>query len=308
MKPIRFGFVMPGELRDPALRSTYVADVNRALSMIAGHFESAWMVDHLQFDDADVLEGFTSIAYLSALHPALKFGNAVLCQSFRSPALLAKMGATLQLLSGGRFLLGLGACWHEAEHRAYGYDFPSSAVRVEQLEETLQIIQALWTQDTVTFEGKHYQLRAARCEPKPDPIPDIMLGAFKPKMMRLAARYAGDWNVSSTGPVRYGKMVAEFNLACQELGRDPGTVSRSWIGGCACADTQRQAEDLAGDRFQADNEEDFGFVGTPQQVVEQMRSFIDLGVNRFILDCQDFPRTGTLERLLAQVLPEVVGE
>jgi alkanesulfonate monooxygenase SsuD/methylene tetrahydromethanopterin reductase-like flavin-dependent oxidoreductase (luciferase family) len=161
MKPIRFGFVIPGELQDPALRSTYVADVNRSLSMIAGHFESAWMVDHLQFDDADVLEGFTSIAYLSALHPALKFGNAVLCQSFRSPALLAKMGATLQLLSGGRFLLGLGACWNEAEHRAYGYDFPSSAVRVEQLEETLQIIQAMWTQDTVTFEGKHYQLRAA---------------------------------------------------------------------------------------------------------------------------------------------------
>jgi alkanesulfonate monooxygenase SsuD/methylene tetrahydromethanopterin reductase-like flavin-dependent oxidoreductase (luciferase family) len=151
-------------------------------------------------------------------------------------------------------------------------------------------------------------LRAARCEPKPDPIPDIMLGAFKPKMLRLAARYANDWNVSSTGPVRYRAMAAEFNQACQEVGRDPGTVSRSWIGGCACADSQRQAEDLAGDRFHADNAEDFGFVGTPQQVVEQMRSFIDLGVNRFILDCQDFPATGTLERLLAQVLPEFVGE
>jgi len=294
---------MPAELRERAWRSDYTAALNRALGLIARRFDSAWMVDHLQFDDMDVLEGFTSIAYMAALHPGLKFGNAVLCQSFRNPGLVAKMGATLQFLSGGRFILGLGAGWNEAEHTAYGYDFPSNAVRVEQLEEALQIIQALWAQETVSFEGKHHHLSGARCEPRPDPIPKIMLGAFQPKMLSLAARYADEWNVSSVGPVRYRKLVAEFEQACRDVGRDPASVSRSWIGGCACADTQAEAEDQAGDRCRADDEEDFGFVGAPQQIVEQMRSFVELGVSTFIFDCLDFPATGTLERLLEQVLP-----
>lgn len=102
MTPIQFGFVMPADQLDKAQRTTYVADLNRALTLISGHFDSAWVIDHLQFGDADVLEGFTALAYMAALHPKLKFGHSVLCQSFRNPALLAKMSATLQFLSGGR--------------------------------------------------------------------------------------------------------------------------------------------------------------------------------------------------------------
>ena len=132
----------------------------------------------------------------------LRFGNAVLCQSFRNPALLAKMAATLQFMSGGRFILGLGAGWHEEEYQAYGYEFPSAPVRVEQLEEAIQIIQIMWREETATFQGRHYQVAEARCEPRPDPIPPIMVGAFKPKMLRLAAKYADWWNVSSTSLAR----------------------------------------------------------------------------------------------------------
>src|SRR5262245_57510705 len=133
MSPLQFGFCMPAETRHKTRRATFVEDLNRALERITGHFDSAWMVDHLMFDDTDVLEGFTALAYVAALHPKLKFGHAVLCQSFRNPALLAKMGATLQFMSGGRFILGMGAGWHEPEYRAYGYDFPANGVRVEQL-------------------------------------------------------------------------------------------------------------------------------------------------------------------------------
>ncbi len=148
------------------------------------------MIDHLQTDADDLLESFTTISYLAALHPQFSFGHTVICQSFRNPALLAKMGATLQFLSGGRFILGLGAGWNEAEYRAYGYDFPPASVRVEQLEETIQIIKALWTQEKATFQGKHYQVLDASCEPRPDPLPPIIIGAFKPKMLRLTATYA----------------------------------------------------------------------------------------------------------------------
>src|SRR5262252_9196682 len=109
MTPVRFGLFMPAERHDQRGKATYVTDLRRVLDVAAGHFDSAWIVDHLQFADTDVLEGFTTLAYMAALHPQLRFGHAVLCQSFRNPALLAKMGATLQWLSNGRFILGLGA-------------------------------------------------------------------------------------------------------------------------------------------------------------------------------------------------------
>src|SRR4030095_2273576 len=133
MTQIQFGFTMPAEQVDKTRRMTFVEDLNRALNLISGHFDSAWMIDHLP----DVLEGFTALTYMSALHPQIKFGHTVLCQSFRNPALVAKMGATLQFLSGGRYILGMGAGWNEEEYRAYGYDFPPAHVRVEQLEEAL---------------------------------------------------------------------------------------------------------------------------------------------------------------------------
>ncbi len=272
--------------------------------MIEGHFDSAWFVDHLQFGDRDLLEGFTALAYVAALHPRLRFGHTVLCQSFRNPALLAKMGATLQFLSNGRFILGLGAGWNKDEYRACGYEFPPDRMRVEQLDETLQIIKAMWEREETTFEGMHYRVKGASCEPRPNPVPPIMIGAFGPKMLRLTARYADWWNVSSVGPNRYGRLVEELERACTEVGRDPTTVRRTWVGGCACAYTEEQAEMFARDLFSPQNDEDdFGFVGTPEQVIEQMRAFVEVGVDYFMLDCGGFPDLTTLELLVEQVLP-----
>lgn len=302
MTPIQFGFTMPADQLEKARRATFVADLNRALTLVHGHFDAAWCIDHLQFGDADVLEGFTALSYMAALHPHLKFGHTVLCQSFRNPALLAKMGATLQFLSGGRFLLGIGAGWHAEEYHAYGYAFPPAGVRVQQLAEALQIIKALWTEPQATFEGKHYRVKDAYCEPKPDPVPPILVGAFGPKMLRLTARYADGWNVSSTGIERYRALVAEFERACAEVGRDPATVRRSWGGGCVCAPTAAQVKRLAGTRYLS-TADDFNLVGTPMQLIEQMRPFIDLGVDYFMVDCGGFPDLTTLELLVNEVIP-----
>lgn len=302
MTPIQFGFTMPADQLEKARRATFVADLHRALTLVHGHFDAAWCIDHLQFGDADVLEGFTALSYMAALHPHLKFGHTVLCQSFRNPALLAKMGATLQFLSGGRFLLGIGAGWHAEEYHAYGYAFPPAGVRVQQLAEALQIIKALWTEPQATFEGKHYRVKDAYCEPKPDPVPPILVGAFGPKMLRLTARYADGWNVSSTGIERYRALVAEFERACAEVGRDPATVRRSWGGGCVCAPTAAQVKRLAGTRYLS-TADDFNLVGTPMQLIEQMRPFIDLGVDYFMVDCGGFPDLTTLELLVNEVIP-----
>jgi alkanesulfonate monooxygenase SsuD/methylene tetrahydromethanopterin reductase-like flavin-dependent oxidoreductase (luciferase family) len=219
------------------------------------------------------------------------------------PSLVAKMGATLQFLSGGRYILGIGAGWDAEEYRAYGYDFPSASVRVEQLKEALQVIRALWTEEQATFEGRYYRVIQAICEPKPNPLPLVMVGAVRPKMLRLTAQYADWWNVSSTGLERYQRIVREFERACMDVGRDPAQVKRSWCGGCVCMPTQQAAEFIAGNRYSTNNTDDFDFVGTPEQVVEQMRPFIHLGVDYFMLDCGGFPNLTTLELLVSEVLP-----
>lgn len=304
MGQVQFGLVVPEYGLDVSRRWFYLEDVNRLLTYVKGHYDSAWFIDHLE---GDVLEGWTALTYLSALHPELLWGHTVLCQSFRNPALLAKMGATLHYLSGGRFVLGIGAGWAETEYLAYGYRFPPGSTRVEELDEALRIIKAMWTQERATVEGQHYRVEAARCEPKPEHVPIIMVGAFRPKMLRLTAEHADWWNVSSTGITDYRRYVEEFQRACDEIGRDPATVRRVWSGGCVCAPTEAGVTDLAAGRLQMG--EDFGyqpgedFVGTPQQVIEQMRPFVELGVDYFLLDCGGFPRLTTVEMLVNEVLP-----
>ena len=295
MTKIEFGLVVPAD--------DYMEDVNRLLNSVKGAYHSAWSIDHLQFEDGDVLEGWTALTYLCALHPELQWGNSVLCQSFRNPALVAKMGATLQFLSKGRFILGIGAGWHEQEYRAYGYDFPPASQRVEELDEALHIIKALWTQERVTFEGKHYHVTEASCEPKPDPVPTVMVGAFKPKMLRVAAKHADWWNVSSTSIEDYRHYLRGFEQACLEVGRDPQTVRRTWGGGCACAPTEQEVTQIAHERLQPGED----FVGTPEQILEQMHPFVELGVDYFMLDCSGFPNLTTVQMLVNEVLPALNG-
>jgi alkanesulfonate monooxygenase SsuD/methylene tetrahydromethanopterin reductase-like flavin-dependent oxidoreductase (luciferase family) len=300
MSPIQFGLLLPAGPRTESARATFLADSRRALDLVGDSFDSAWFIDHFQMaNNHDVLECWTTLSYLAALYPALRFGPAVLGQSYRNPALTAKMAATLQYLSGGRLIFGIGAGWKEDEYLAYGYDFPPPGVRVDQLDEALRIIKALWTEERATFHGRYYHVDQAGCEPKPSPLPTVMIGGEKPRMLRLVARHADWWNVSWTGPADYRDLVAELERACAEVGRDPATLRRTWFGGCACAPTEERAAALGGGRITTTS----GFLGTPEQVVEQMQSLVDLGIDYFIIGCGGFPDLTTLELVTEQVLP-----
>jgi hypothetical protein len=270
MTRIQFGFILPQIPFGKTQRNTFVEDVNQALKLVSGYFESARIIDHLGNNTGDI-ESFTALAYFSALHPRLKFGHTVICQSFRNPALVAKMGADLQFLTGGRFLLGIGAGWDEEEYRAFGYDFPPARVRVEQLEEALQIIKAMWTEKKATFSGEYYRVNEAECEPKPDPLPPIMVGAFKPKMLRITAKYADEWNVGE----------AFEGLALVWAIR--ATVRRPWE--VVYLHARRLRRNVAGEPESTDPE-DFDFVGTPK--LSSDTTFIDLGVTSFMLDWVGF--------------------
>jgi len=280
-------------------RAQHLEMIERGLEMVKGQFDSAWLADHLQFENRDVLESWTALAYVAARHPEFQFGNAVLCQSFRNPGLVAKMGATMQFLSEGRFILGLGTGWKEDEYEAYGYDFPTPGVRVEQLDEYVKIIKVLWTQEQATLRGKYYRVENAYCEPKPEPLPPIMIGAMKPKMISLAVQHADWWNVSWTALDDYRRMVAECAQACEQTGRDPRTLRRTWFGGCICAPNEAELTKLLGDRTPPPG----GISGTAEQVIEQMQGFMEIGVDYFMLGTPGLPNFTTLETLLDEVLP-----
>ena len=196
-------------------------------------FHSVADYDHfygLEDDTVPTLEGWTLLAAMAVVVQRARVSCMVTGVTYRNPAVLAKMAVTVDHINGGRLDFGLGAGWHEAEHRGYGIEFPSAGTRVAMLDEALTIIRRLWTEDAVTFEGRYYSVCDARCEPKPlqRPHPPIVIGGEKPKMLRVVARHADEWNVPSHGDVAaWAKMSADLDDACAEVGRDPTQIRRS---------------------------------------------------------------------------------
>lgn len=298
---LQFGWgIAPGYnfpiLRIPPLSpAAFLVELYRQLAQITAPFDSAWVIDHLQFDNADVLEGWTTLSYLISQAPHLHFGNMVLSQSFRNPALLAKMAATVQYLSGNRLYLGIGAGWKEDEYHAYGYDYPSPGVRVDQLNEAITIIRTLWSNAPASFRGKYYHIDNAWCTPKPEQAPPIMIGGKKPRMLRLIARQADWWNVDWASPDECRQLVEEMEQACREVGRDPTTLRRTWFGWAVCARTTQEARVIAGDND--------GMIGTPTEVIEQLEAYIGLGFDYFMLVSPQFPDPMSIELLKSEVIP-----
>lgn len=280
----------------------YLDDMDSTLPHLEGHFKSLWMTDHFFWDDNPTYEAWTVIAFVAARWPQFDIGPMVLGQSYRNPALLAKMGATLQALSQGRFIMAVGAGWKEDEYLAYGYTFPPPAVRIEQLEDTLEIINQLWREPgQVTYLGKHYSVTHAYCEPKPDPIPPIIVGGGGKKTMRLAAKHADWWNLHDVNFADYKAKVNILHQHCHDIGRDPVSLRLTWFGRLVLGSTEAEAKERGYGKWTRQN----SFAGTPAQVVEQLQQFIDLGANYFMVEVLDVDQPDVRGMLLEEVLPNV---
>ena len=167
--PVEFGLQLSSFPPDVDGDGDTIGFYRRMVAALSPEFTTLWVSDHMQFGDAPVLEGWTRLTYLAALFPHLKVGHLVLGQGYRNPALLAKMGATLQHLTGGRFILGIGAGWHEEEYRAYGYGYPSRGARVAQLAEAIRS-SGPCGRIPATFHGEHYHSKAPiATRSRPDP-------------------------------------------------------------------------------------------------------------------------------------------
>ncbi|MGV0851467.1 TIGR03560 family F420-dependent LLM class oxidoreductase [Mycolicibacterium phlei] len=194
-------------------------------------FPAVWNYDHfygLTDPVTPTHEGWTSLAAMAVVVRRARVGCLVSGVTFRNPAVLAKMAVTVDHISGGRLDFGIGAGWHEGEHRGYGIDFPPAGQRVAMVDEALTVIRRLWTEGAVDFAGRHYTLEGALCEPKPlqRPHPPIVVGAAQPRMLRVAARHADEWNMPSTDPQEWAKARDELDVACREIDRDPASIRR----------------------------------------------------------------------------------
>jgi len=154
------------------------------------------------------------------------------------------MAATLSVLSSGRFILGIGAGWKGDEYNSYGYDFPNASVRIDALDEAVQIIRKMWTDDVVHFNGKHYRLNGARCNPKPNPNPRIMIGGGDEGLLKVVASQADWWN--GVFPLEvYKQKLSVLKKHCQGVGRDYDSITKTWLGAVAIAKTEDEASRIA---------------------------------------------------------------
>ena len=256
-----------------------------------------------QSNDTPYLECMTTITHFAARYPSLDFGASVLCQAYRNPGLLAKMAANLQLLTGGRFIFGIGAGWMEEEFAAYNFDYPKASVRIAQMEEAVQIVKALWTESPASFEGEHYRIDNAYCEPKPDPVPPILIGGGGEKLtLRVVAKHADWWNIPGGTLENYARKLGVLRGHCHVVGRDYDEIVKTWSAeAVAVAATHEEAERIAAASPYNNN----SILGTPAEVAAQLQPFIDLGVRCLIVRLLDFPETAGIELFANEVMPRL---
>ncbi len=253
------------------------------------YFDSLWIADHFYGFDARTdpfLEAWTTLTWLAAKFDDVTLIHHVLGHGYRPPALTAKMAATLQTLSGGRFVLGIGAGWRGDEYAAYGYDFPKPSVRFAELDELIQICRLMWTEDHPTFHGEHFTIEDASAPPLPDPMPRICIGASGPKIgLPLVGRQADQWNSFFRGDEDWKMRLGIVRESAEAAGRDPMSIEVGTTVERALPTTDAESQELLDHLSHLRAQEithftmDFGHPLTPEhvhrfaeQVIAVMRS------------------------------------
>lgn len=263
-------------------------------------YHSIWISDHLigmYTNPGDPrLECWTTMSALATKTSSIKLGQLVMCNLFRHPSLVAKSAATLDSISHGRLILGLGTGWHEGELKAYGYPFESAATRVRKLDEAAQIIKMMWTQEAPSFKGKHFSIEKAYCSPKPvqSPHPSLLLaGSGEELTLRTVAKHADISNFAAWmgSPLDFRRKMEVLGKHCSRVGRSLESIRPSWAGYTLISRDRSEAE-MSMNNYTRNMEERYGvesagrvppLCGTPTNVIEQVQNYVDEGVSLFML-------------------------
>ena len=257
-----------------------------------------WASDYFMLDsgdpDRDCLECWTLLTAIAVEVKDIRIGSLVTSASYRNPALLAKMAASLDQVSGGRLEFGIGAGWKDVEYEAYGYRFPSAGERVSRLEECLEIITRLWTQPVADFHGDFHHVSNAVSAPKPAqrPHPPILIGGSRTRMLKIMAKYANVVNfVPQPDPESYAETLRRLERACEDVDRDCARIRKShfitMMVGADDAGVQRRLERVAQRDGMSPDESRLkrsrAFVGTTSQARDLLQRYTDLGVTQFMV-------------------------
>ena len=286
-------------------------------------FESLWRSDHFfsffnETRTIDSLDTMIAHTYTAAASSRIRFGPLVLSMTFRHPAILARMAAAVDQLSGGRFILGVGAGWNVTEHEAYGIELPPLKQRMDNLEESIQVIKALFENESASYQGKIYSLRDAPMSPKPVQKPMSLLigGGGEKRTLRMVAKYATEWNVGiGDGVGAYKDKLKILEQHCEAVGRDPATIDRSVMTGYITAANQAEVDA----KVKAANEAAppamrsadpsrpprMSLWGTPDRIVEQIEEMEDAGIGRIMLQYRRPPAREDLAFVAKEILPKV---
>jgi F420-dependent oxidoreductase-like protein len=291
--------------------------VEIALTAERSGFSSISLMDHLyQIPGVGpqtnwMFEGNTMLAALAARTSTVTLGTLVGGVTYRNPALLAKITTTLDVISGGRAWFGIGAAWFEAEHMAYGFDFPPLKERFERLEECLQIARAMFTLERATFTGTHFHVDGALNNPKPlrGDIPIVIGGSGEKKTLRMVAQYADGCNIfGDPGTARHKLDVLEAH--CERLGRDPAEITKTGMGIIVLAPTHEQANaKLEFLRALGVSEERLAMaiVGDPDSVAEQAAAYVEVGIEGMTINVPDVHDVENLDLIGRTLGPVFAG-
>jgi F420-dependent oxidoreductase-like protein len=297
-----------------------------ALAIESTGFESLWVYDHFHTvpvpTQEPTYEAWTMMAALATVTDTVRLGQMCTANGYRSPAYLAKVAASVDVISGGRLEMGIGAGWYEDEYDGYGYPFPKPSVRIGELDEAVQIMKAMWTEDEVHFEGKHYRLDGAICRPKPIQEPHIPLwvaGGGEQLTLRIAAKYAAYTNFADT-PDEFAAKSEILRGHCEAVGRDFGEIVRTTNLNTVCAPTEAEVEqrlDWIRDHYAAllpiERAEKIRvafshMAGTPEQLVEKLQAWEAVGMSYSIHYFAEaaYDRSG-IELFAREVIPALAG-
>lgn len=280
-------------------------------------YDSAWLFDHFMPITGDssgtCLEGWTLLTALGVQTQRMHLGCLVTGVHYRHPAVLAKMAATVDIATGGRLEMGIGAGWFEGETKAYGIPFPATKERLAMLDEAVQVMRLLWTQETSNFQGQHYTLAEARCNPKPlqKPHPTIWIGGQGEKVtLRIVAEQGGGWDMDMSPLTDYRRKLEILGEHCANVGRDPKSLKKmihfSAVIGADEKSVRVGVENLAR-AWQTDTAglEGRVLMGTPEQAAEQLMPYVELGVEHFVLSIAAPYDMCALELYIGEIAPLV---
>ena len=279
-------------------------------------YDSLWHCDHFYQafpadPDGPCLEGWTTITALSQLTQRARIGVMVSGVAYRNPCVLAKIASTLDIVSGGRLNLGIGAGWYEQEHRNFGIEFKSQAGRLQALDEACQIIKSMFTEDRTTLHGRHYDVTDAACVPKPlqKPHPPIMVAGMGEKvLLKIVARHADMWNGGGT-PERMKRAVEIIARHAEAAGRDTGAIEKTVIiplcYGMPAEAEAAVASAMAGVMQTSAEEARKGMViGSGEQCLDKIQLYVEAGITHFIFLVTPFNVEDEFQRFAEDIIPK----